>query len=91
MIKTIAALSTATALLGVAVASPAQAGFVEGTLNGYQAEINDSGSYSSPDFITVYGPQGPERVTVTCAPFDWQSHGANTVDFVDSIARAWCF
>lgn len=91
MIKTIAALSTATALLGVAVASPAQADIVEGTLNGYQAQINDSGSYASPDFISVYGPAGLERVTVTCAPFDWQSYGSNTVEFVDSIARAWCF
>lgn len=79
------------AVASIAVAGPVQAQTVEGTILGYQVEVNDSGSYDAPDFIAVWGPHGPERVTVTCAPFDWQSHGANSVEFVDSIARAWCF
>ena len=62
-----------------------------GQINGYQVNVIDSGSYDRPDSITVWGPKGVETVTVTCAPFDWSSYGANTVEFIDSIARAWCF
>ena len=62
-----------------------------GQINGYQVNVIDSGSYDRPDSITVWGPKGVETVTVTCAPFDWSSYGANTVEFIDSIARGWCF
>ena len=91
MMKAITALSTATALLGVAIASPAQAQTTGGHILGYQVEVLDSGSYSGMDLISVYGPAGLERITVVCAPFDWTSHGPNTVNFVNSIARSWCF
>jgi hypothetical protein len=60
-------------------------------INGYEVIVVDSGSYSEADSITVWGPAGVESISVRCAPFDWQSRGANTVDFVDSIARSWCF
>jgi len=60
-------------------------------INGYEVIVVDSGSYSEADSITVWGPAGVESISVTCAPFDWKSRGANTVDFVDSIARSWCF
>lgn len=63
----------------------------EGHINGYTVNIVDSGSYDAPDFITVYGPAGKEQITVTCAPFKWNSYGSNTESFVDGIARAWCF
>lgn len=62
-----------------------------GQINGYQVNVIDSGSYDRPDSITVWGPKGVETVTVTCAPFDWSSYGSNTVEFIDSIARSWCF
>ena len=62
-----------------------------GTINGYEVITVDSGSYDKADSITVWGPQGIESITVTCAPFDWKSHGANTAEFVDGIARSWCF
>ena len=62
-----------------------------GTINGYEVVVVDSGSYTQADAITVWGPQGVESISVTCAPFDWKSRGANTAEFVDSIARSWCF
>ena len=62
-----------------------------GTINGYEVVVVDSGSYDQADAITVWGPRGVESISVTCAPFDWKSHGANTAEFVDSIARKWCF
>jgi hypothetical protein len=83
-----ASIALATALVPAAEATP---GIQNGTINGYESVIVESGSYSAPDFITVFGPNGKEQITVTCAPFNWDSYGANTVSFVDSIARSWCF
>ena len=60
-------------------------------INGYEVIVVDSGSYSEADSITVWGPAGVESISVTCAPYDWKSRGANTAEFVDSIARSWCF
>ena len=86
-------LTTAAVLVGAASVTPAEAtpGIQNGTINGYESIIVESGSYSRPDFITVYGPHGEEQITVTCAPFNWDSYGPNTTSFVDSIARSWCF
>ena len=86
-------LATAAAVIGIAAVSAAQAtpGIQRGTIAGYDATIIESGSWDAPDFIGVYGPHGPERITVTCAPFSWDSYGANSSEFADSIARAWCF
>ena len=82
----------AVALTAFAVtASTPEAHAGTGTINGYEVITVDSGSYSRADSITVWGPRGVESISVTCAPFDWQSHGPNTADFVDSIARTWCF
>jgi hypothetical protein len=85
---------TAAATLAVAsqgiIVSQASAR-TDGHINGYTVEVVESGSWSAPDFITVYGPQGKEQITVTCAPFDWSSYGANTESFVNSIASSWCF
>ncbi len=85
--------ATAAALVGVASVTPAEAtpGIQNGHIEGYEAVIVESGSYSAPDFITVYGPRGKEQITVTCAPYNWDSYGANTAQFVDQIARSWCF
>ena len=83
-----ASIVLATALVPAAEATP---GVQTGTIRGYSAEIVESGSWAAPDFITVYGPNGPEQITVTCAPFTWQSYGANTQAFAGSIASEWCF
>lgn len=84
---------TTTALLSSGLlAAPVQAmNYQEGPINGYQSYVIESGSYHEPDVITTYGPEGPETIKVTCAPFDWESTGPNTSAFVDSIARSWCF
>ncbi len=81
-------LATAAALVPAVEATP---GIQNGHIDGYEAVIVESGSYSAPDFITVYGPRGKEQITVTCAPYNWDSYGANTAQFVDQIARSWCF
>ena len=88
ILRATAALTLIPAAL-VALAASAQAR--EGHINGYTVSIVESGSYAAPDFITVYGPAGPEQITVTCAPYSWSSYGHNTQAFVDSIARSWCF
>jgi hypothetical protein len=62
-----------------------------GTILGYQAEILDSGSYSDPDLIAIYGPYGREDIVVTCAPYDWGSSGPNTQSFVEQVTQEWCF
>lgn len=84
---------TVATIVGIASVTPAEAtpGVQTGTIRGYTAEIVESGSWSAPDFITVYGPNGREQITVTCAPFTWQSYGANTQAFAASIASEWCF
>ena len=88
ILKAATALAVATTSLGALVA-PSEARV--GQISGYTVDVVESGSWSAPDFITVYGPKGKEQITVTCAPFDWDSYGANSSEFVNSIARAWCF
>lgn len=88
IIKTATAFAIATASLGT-LATPSEARV--GQIYGYQVDVVESGSWSAPDFITVYGPRGKEQITVTCAPFNWSSYGANTESFVNSIAYEWCF
>jgi hypothetical protein len=82
--------ATAIVVAATSLLAPA-ANAASGTIAGYQATVVDSGSYSQPDSITVYGPNGSETITVTCAPFAWRSYGANTKQFADMIAREWCF
>ena len=85
-------IATATVLtVAPLTALEASAGVRTGHIQGYTVEIIESGSWEAPDFITVYGPKGKEQITVTCAPFNWSSYGANTEAFVDAIARDWCF
>ena len=85
-------IATATALtIAPLTALEASAGVQNGQIYGYTVHVVESGSWSAPDFITVYGPNGKEQITVTCAPFKWNSYGANTQAFADSIARGWCF
>jgi len=86
-------VAAVTAVCGVlALAGDAEAyEYRSGTILGYQAEILDSGSYSEPDYIEVYGPNGKEEIYVTCAPYDWKSVGPNTADFVRRITQSWCF
>ena len=86
-------VAAVTAVCGVlALTGDAEAyEFRSGTILGYHAEILDSGSYTELDYIEVFGPNGKEEIFVTCAPYDWESTGPNTADFVNSIAEAWCF
>lgn len=83
-----ASVALASALIPAAEATP---GIQEGTINGYRVTIIESGAYDRPDHIGVYGPHGLERITVVCAPYDWDSYGPNTNEFIDGIARSWCF
>jgi len=92
--KPIAALSTATALLGAAIASPAQATQIHrgGHINGYYVPyIYEAPTRQEADLIHVEGPYGLEILSVRCDPWWWESTGPNTRDFADSIARSWCF
>lgn len=57
----------------------------------YTPTIIEGRTRADADVINVEGPEGREAITVTCAPFDWESYGPNPANFVDSIARAWCF
>jgi len=88
ILRTATTLAVATASLSL-LAAPSEAR--TGQINGYTVDVVESGSWSAPDFITIYGPRGKEQITVTCAPFNWSSYGANSEVFVDSIARKWCF
>ena len=88
ILRATATLSLATASVGL-LSAPAQA--YDAQINGYTVNIVESGSWEAPDFITVYGPVGKEQITVTCAPFTWNSYGRNTEAFIDGIARSWCF
>ncbi len=83
-------LVTSLAVLPILI-SPAPAKAEVGQINGYRANVIDSGSYDVPDSLTVWGPEGVETITVTCAPFDWSSFGPNTTVFANSIANEWCF
>ena len=96
MLKAIATIGTVATL----AAAPAQAVDLSnytyhpggGHIQGYTvAGILESGSYSEPDYIEIYGPSGKEEIVVLCSPFEWQSTGPNTKAFVDRIARSWCF
>ena len=62
-----------------------------GTILGYQAEVVDSGTYTDPDLISIRGPHGTEEIILTCSPFEWFSSGRNSQQFVESVAREWCF
>lgn len=81
------------AVCGVlAATAPAESSeYREGTINGYQSYILDSGSYSKPDYMIVYGPRGEETISVTCSPFYWEATGPNTKSWVREIAKSWCF
>ncbi len=90
--KLFSAISAAT-LLSIASLSPLEASArgQRGHINGFTVDVVESGSWSAPDFITAYGPNGPEQITVTCAPFKWNSYGANSEVFTAAIATEWCF
>lgn len=63
-----------------------------GTIMGYYTPyIFESPNRSTYDTIQVEGPQGLETIKVRCAPFDWESNGPNTAQFVDAITKTWCF
>lgn len=62
-----------------------------GTILGYQAEVLDSGTYTDPDMISIYGPYGQEEIILTCSPYEWVSTGPNTQSFVERVTQEWCF
>jgi hypothetical protein len=78
----------------VGVTLPAQAG----NIGGFEAlHVSESNTRYSPDVLTVLGPAGVEKITVICGqgPFDpahdWNSYGPNSADWVDYVAKQWCF
>ena len=80
------------AVTSILAASSANAGrATSGHIRGYQVNIIDSGSRDRADYIEIFGPYGREQLVVTCAPYDWNSNGPHTAEFVDYIARGWCF
>ena len=62
-----------------------------GSIGGHTGCAADYGMGGN-DLLVIDGPAGVERIRVQCKPQDytWQSYGANTEEFVDGIARAWC-
>ena len=77
-------------------ATPALAS--QGQIACYEVQyVDESDSRYSPDLIVIYGPQGKERIQVTCgqseydSSFDWSSYGPNSSDFVHLVATEWCF
>ena len=88
MIRTIALASLAATTAFVGAAAPAMAGHI----GGYEVTyLYDSGAFHTWDNMNVVGPNGLEYITVRCAPFNWESSGPNSAEWVDSIARQWCF
>ena len=73
---------------------PAQAGHI----GGYEAlHVSESNSRYTADNLTVLGPLGVEKITVVCgqgpydSAFDWNSYGPNNSEWVNYIAKQWCF
>ena len=87
----LAAVGTICGVLAASAPSAEAYDYRSGTILGYQAEILDSGSYSQPDLISIYGPNGKEEIVVTCSPFEWTSIGPNSQQFVERVTRQWCF
>lgn len=86
----LAIIGTVCAVL--ASSAPAEAyEYREGTIDGYRAEILDSGSYDALDLIYVWGPNGKEEIFVQCSPYRWESTGPNTQSFVEQVTQSWCF
>lgn len=88
--KQLFTFAVAAATAAVTLAPEAKAEITRGTILGYNATVLRSGSYTKPDFIEIVGPNGKEIISVTCAPFDWESTGPNTVNWVNSVATKWC-
>ena len=86
----IVAALTISAIALFAPIPEAEAAMQSGRIEGYDATVVQSGSMQRPDFITIQGPRGEEQITVTCSPFDWNSYGPNTVQWVNRISAAWC-
>ncbi len=92
MTKIIALAAIAAATVGVSL--PAQAGHI----GGYEAlHVQESNSRYSPDNLTVLGPAGVEKITVICgqgpydSAYDWESYGPNSTEWVEYVAKQWCF
>ena len=92
MIKFAALATLAAATVGVTM--PAQAGHI----GGYEAlHVSESNSRYSPDVLTVLGPAGVEKITVVCgqgpydSAYDWNSYGPNSEQWVNYVAKQWCF
>ena len=42
------------------------------------------------DIILIIGPEGGERITVSCETGKWHSNGPNTQEFVQSTVTVYC-
>ena len=64
----------------------AQTRVVCGKILGYESCLTDT---AGTDIVLVLGPEGGERITVVCDE-QWNSHGPNTQEFVQSIVDFYC-
>ena len=64
----------------------AQTRVVCGPMLGHNACLTDT---SGTDTVLVLGPEGGERITIDCDG-QWNSHGPNTQEFVQSIVSYYC-
>ncbi len=66
----------------------AQTRVVCGSMLGYNACLTDN--TNTNDIVLVIGPEGGERITIDCSDGQWNSHGPNTQEFVQSIVDSYC-
>lgn len=90
------ALSTTIALLSaltpLSLPVAAQEIHTGGHVDGWEVMyIVEGATMSDVDTLAIDGPYGVEQIKVVCSPFDWKSTGPNTSQWVDRIARRWCF
>jgi len=65
----------------------AQTRVVCGIINGMDYCLTDT---LDEDIVLIMGPDGGERITINCAENDWNSHGPNTQEFVQSTVNRYC-
>lgn len=92
MFKKIIASTLAISALGAPAALAEDIRHYDVTIGGYYAPyVLESPTRGEYDGILVDGPAGREQIVVRCAPFDWEAKGPNSSEFVNHIARSWCF
>ena len=94
MIKQLTSAAIALASIGFAplAAEAYSVGADCGNLLGYEACINYQDA-NSPDIIQWAGPNGGERIEVSClrgGRHEWSSYGSNTQTHVEMVVAEFC-